>query len=138
MCVYVCPLNNISFYYSAYMQFCQVFFLNNVGCDIIVLDKIGKRVYNVIRNPQGAYISILRVNVQLPPRVFQGILSEYLALKCSPIVVYMDFRDFLVTGYVCIYGVPVSPACPFGKSRSITEKIKSCPSLWLRGYPRFT
>ena len=56
-----------------------------------------------IGTPRGAYISILRVNVQLPPRVFQGILSEYLALKCSPIVVYMDFRDFLVTGY--IYGV---------------------------------
>jgi hypothetical protein len=80
-----------------------VFFYNNEGCDKIVLDKIGKRVYNVIRNPQGAYISILRVNVQLPPRVFQGILSEYLALKCSPIVVYMGSWDFLVTGY--IYGV---------------------------------
>jgi hypothetical protein len=40
-------------------------------------------VYNVIRNPQGAYISILRVNVQLPLRVFQGILSEYLTLKYS-------------------------------------------------------
>ena len=53
-----------------------------------------------IGTPRGAYISILRVNVQLPPRVFQGILSEYLALKCSPIVVYMDLGYFLVTGYI--------------------------------------
>ena len=111
MCVYVCPLNNISFYYSAYIQFCQVFFYIYLNCDIIALDKIGNRVYNVIRNPQGAYISILRVNVQLPPRVFQGILSEYLALKCSPIVVYIDLGYFLVIGYVCIYGVPLPPAC---------------------------
>ena len=63
-----------------------------------------------IGTPRGAYISILRVNVQLPPRVFQGILSEYLALKCSPIVVYIDLGYFLVTGYVCIYGVPLPPA----------------------------
>ena len=66
----------------------------------MAIDKIGYRVYNVIRNPQGAYISILRVNIQLPPRVFQGILSEYLALKCSPIVVYMDFGYFLVMLYI--------------------------------------
>jgi hypothetical protein len=36
----------------------------------------------------------------LPPRVFQGILSEYCTLKYSPIVVYIDFRDFLVTAYI--------------------------------------
>ena len=60
-----------------------MFFYNNVDCDKIVLDKIGNRVYNVIRNPQGAYISILRVNIQLPPRVFLVILSEYLTLKYS-------------------------------------------------------
>ena len=53
VCVYVCPLNNISFYYSACMQFCQVFFLNIRDCDIIVLDKIEKEVYNVIRHCQG-------------------------------------------------------------------------------------
>ena len=53
-----------------------------------------------IGTPRGAYISILRVNVQLPPRVFQGILSEYLALKCSPIVVYMDLGYFLVMLYI--------------------------------------
>ena len=53
-----------------------------------------------IGTPRGAYISILRINVQLPPRVFQGILSEYLALKCSPIVVYMDLGYFLVMLYI--------------------------------------
>ena len=103
MCVYVCPLNNISFYYSAYIQFCQVLFLNIRDCVIIVLDKIGNRVYNVHRNHQGGlYIYTIAIYTY-PLGVFQGILSEYLALKCSPIVVYMDFRDFLVTGY--IYGV---------------------------------
>jgi hypothetical protein len=50
----------------------------------------------LLGTPRGAFIAILKVNVHSPLRVFQGILSEYLALKCSPIVVYMDFRDFLV------------------------------------------
>ena len=80
----MCPLNNISFYYSAYIQFCQVLFLNNYICVNLVLDKIGKGVYNVIRTPRGAFTSIGYVFVQ-PPRgylgSFIGILSEYLALK---------------------------------------------------------
>ena len=59
ICVYVCPLNNVSLYYSAYMQFCQVFFLNNVDCDSIALDKIGEKVYNVIRHCQGGLTCIL-------------------------------------------------------------------------------
>ena len=100
MCVYVCPLNNISFYYSAYMQFCQVFFLIIIICDSIALDKIDKRVYNVIRYHQGGlYIYTIDI-CTYPLGIFQGILSEYLALKCSPIVVYMDLGYFLVTGYI--------------------------------------
>jgi hypothetical protein len=71
------------------MQFCQVLFLNNYICDIIALDKIGNRVYNVIRNPQGSLYIYTKGKYTLPPRVFQGILSEYLALKYGPIVVYM-------------------------------------------------
>jgi hypothetical protein len=99
----VCPLNNISFYYSAYIQFCQVLFLNIIDCVIIVLDKIGNRVYNVHRNHQGGlYIYTIAIYTY-PLGVFQGILSEYLALKYGQIVVYMDFGNFLVTGY--IYGV---------------------------------
>ena len=60
MCVYVCPLNNISFYYSAYMQFCQVFFLIIIICDSIALDKIDKRVYNVISYHQGGLYIYIR------------------------------------------------------------------------------
>ena len=67
-----------------------------------------------IGTPRGAYISILRVNVQLPPRVFQGILSEYLALKCSPIVVYMDLGYFLVMLYILYSGGGWHPAYPYG------------------------
>ena len=87
------------------------------------IDKIGYEVYNVHRNPLGSIYTYIGGKYTYPLGVFQGILSEYLALKCSPIVVYIDFRDFLVTGYVCIWGVAVSPACPFGKSRVIA-KIK--------------
>ena len=40
-------------------NFVKCFFLNNVDCDSIVLDKIDKEVYNVIRHCQGGltYIS---------------------------------------------------------------------------------
>ena len=73
----VCPLNNAYlFYYSAYMQFCQVFFLKNYICDIIVVDKIENGVYNVHRNPQGSLYTYIEGKRTLPPRVFQGILSE--------------------------------------------------------------
>ena len=112
MCVYVCPLNNISFYYSAYIQFCQVLFLNIRDCVIIVLDKIGNRVYNVHRNHQGGlYIYTIAIYTY-PLGVFQGILSEYLALKYGPQVVYMDFRDFLVSAYIHIYGGGCTLAYP--------------------------
>ena len=113
MCVYVCPLNNISFYYSAYMQFCQVFFLNIMICDIIVLDKIGNRVYNVHRNHQGGLYTYTIPIYTYPLGIFQGILSEYLTLKYGPKVVYMDFKDFLVTGYVCTHTGGWLPAYPF-------------------------
>ena len=112
VCVYVCPLNNISFYYSAYMHFCQVFFLNIVDCDSIALDKIDKRVYNVIRYHQGGlYIYTIDI-CTYPLGIFQGILSEYLALKYGPQVVYMDFRDFLVTGYIYPHIVGCALAYP--------------------------
>jgi len=38
-------------------------------------------------------------------RVFLGILSEYIALKYGPRVVYMDFGDFLAFVYI-VYRVP--------------------------------
>ena len=111
--MYVCPLNNISFYYSAYMQFCQVLFLNNYICDIIVLDKIGNRVYNVHRNHQGGLYAYTIPIYTFPLGVFQGILSEYLALKYSPKVVYTNLGYFLVTGYIHIRGVGVALVYPW-------------------------
>ena len=63
-----------------------------------------------IGTPQGAYIYILRVNIQLPPRVFLGILSEYLALKYGPELVNKDFGDFLVLVYIVYRYPPVAHA----------------------------
>jgi hypothetical protein len=59
------------------MQFCQGLFLKKYICDIIVVDKIEIGVYNVHRNPRGAFTPILNLFLELPPRVFLGILSEY-------------------------------------------------------------
>ena len=59
------------------MQFCQVLFLNNYNCDTFVVDKIEIGVYNVHRNPRGAFTPILDLFLEVPPRVFPGILSEY-------------------------------------------------------------
>ena len=118
MYVRVCPLNDAYLsYYSAYMQFCQVFFLKKYICDIIVVDKIENRVYNVHRNPRGAFTPILDLFLELPPRVFLGILSEYLAQKYSPELVNKNFGDFLVILYICIYTPPLSLAYPLSKSR---------------------
>ena len=47
-----------------------------------------------------------------PLGIFQGILSEYLALKYGPQVVYMDFRDFLVIAYIHGGGGGVALAMP--------------------------
>ena len=102
------------------MQFCQVVFLKKFMCDNLVLDKIENRVYNVHRNPQGSLYIYIKAKCTLPPRVFQGILSEYLALKCSPIVVYMDLGYFLVTGYIHIHGGGVVLAYPYGLPRFFT------------------
>ena len=86
------------------MQFCQVLFLILLICDNLVLDKIDNRVYNVIRYHQGGLYTYTRPIYTYPLGIFQGILSEYLALKYGPQVVYMDFRDFLVSAYIHIYG----------------------------------
>ena len=100
----VCPLNNAYlFYYSAYMQFCQVLFLKKYICVNLVLDKIEIWVYNVHRNPQGGLYTYPRPIFRSTPRVFLGILSEYLAQKYSPELVNKDFGDFLVTVYVCTH-----------------------------------
>ena len=71
-------------------------------------------MYNVHRNHQGGLYTYTIPIYTFPLGVFQGILSEYLALKCSPIVVYMDLGYFLVTGYVCTHTGGWTPAYPMG------------------------
>ena len=85
-----------------------MFFYNIIDCDIIVLDKIDIKVYNVHRNHQGGLYTYTRPIFTFPLGVFQGILSEYLALKYGPIVVYMDSGDFLVSVYI-VYRTPPLP-----------------------------
>ena len=53
-----------------------------------------------IGTPRGAFTPILNLFLELPPRVFLGILSEYQALKYGPELVNKNFGDFLVTGYI--------------------------------------
>jgi hypothetical protein len=77
------------------------------------IDKIGYGVYNVHRNPPGSIYTYIGGKYTYPLGIFQGILSEYLALKCSPIVVYMDFRDFLVMLYILYTVLGCPPALPW-------------------------
>ena len=125
----MCPLNNAYlFYYSAYMQFCQGLFLKKYICDIIVVDKIEIGVYNVHRNPRGAFTPILNLFLELPPRVFLGILSEYLIQKYSPELVNKDFGDFLVTGYIYPPIRGCTPAHPQVKSKFFLGNRKNIAS----------
>ena len=72
-----------------------------------------------------------RPNYTYPLGIFQGILSEYLALKYGPQVVYMDFGYFLVTGYICIYIPPMPPACATRSSPYFIYKtLRSIPKIW--------
>jgi hypothetical protein len=71
-------------------------------------------VYNVIRYHQGGLYIYTRPIYTYPLGIFQGILLEYLALEYGPQVVYMDFRDFLVTGYILYTVGGVSLAYPVG------------------------
>jgi len=59
------------------MQFCQVLFLIILIFFNFLVDKIEIGVYNVHRNPRGAFTPILFLFLEVPPRVFLGILSEY-------------------------------------------------------------
>ena len=83
----------------------------------------------LLGTPRGAFISILRVNVHSPLGIFQGILSEYLALKYGPQVVYMDFKDFLVIAYIPIQVGGCALAMPTSKSKAIAEKNKDSPKV---------
>ena len=89
-------------------------------------------MYNVIRYHQGGlYIYTIDI-CTYPLGIFQGILSEYLALKYGPQVVYMDFRDFLVTGYIYPHIVGCALAPPSVKS-SQSQKKTGIPKVMARG-----
>ena len=95
----------------------------------------------LLGTPRGAFTAILRINVHSPLGIFQGILSEYLALKCSPIVVYMDFGYFLVIPYIYHLHTHLPPAHALVQSRFFSggkqnQINKSCdPLKCSRGFP---
>ena len=118
------------------MQFCQVLFLKKCMCVNLVLDKIEIWVYNVHRNPRGAFTPILNLFLEVPPRVFPGILSEYLAQKYSPELVNKDFGDFLVILYIST-GIPrLPPAYPLSKSRVFFTNQSRQPKNLVKGFPK--
>ena len=63
-----------------------------------------------IGTPRGAFTPIPYLFLELPPRVFLGILSEYYTHKYSPELVNKDFGDFLVLVHILYIGVGVSLA----------------------------
>ena len=115
------------------MQFCQGLFLKKYICDIIVVDKIEIGVYNVHRNPRGAFTPILDLFLEVPPRVFLGILSEYLAQKYSPELVNKYFGDFLVILYICIYTPRLPPAYPLAIARVFFTNQSRQPRNLVKG-----
>ena len=96
-----------------------------------------------IGTPRGAFTSILYLFLELPPRVFLGILSEYCTHKYSPELVNKDFGDFLVTGYIVYRHPPVAHAWgitkfflyifmqPFRASLNIPRKSQSLQTFFL-------
>ena len=86
-----------------------------------------------IGTPRGAFTPILDLFLEVPPRVFLGILSEYLAQKYSPELVNKDFGDFLVTGYIYPPIRGCTPAHPQVKSRFFLVNHKNIVSYSL-GY----
>ena len=58
-----------------------------------------------IGTPRGAFTPIPKIFLELPPRVFLGILSEYQALKYGPELVNTTFGKFLVSVYI-VYRYP--------------------------------
>ena len=97
-----------------------MFFLNNYICDNVVLDKIDKRVYNVIRDTQGAFTSIGYVDLQ-PPRGYFGCFNKNIARIYSPkIWPQGGLRGLWVFSGNWVYLSPysgVSPCLPLELSR---------------------
>ena len=89
-----------------------------------------------IGTPRGAFTSIPYLYLELPPRVFLGILSEYYTHKYSPELVNKDFGDFLVMLYISIRIPSLSPAYPRRKSKVFFTKSLRQPKNIAKGYPR--
>ena len=75
-----------------------------------------------IGTPRGAFTPILKLFVEVPPRVFPGILSEYISQKYGQEQVNKDFGDFLVTAYIVYRYPPVAHA--WGALRKFLYIIK--------------
>ena len=89
-----------------------------------------------IGTPRGAFTSIPYLFLELPPRVFLGILSEYCTHKYSPELVNKDFGDFLVMLYISIRIPRLHPAYPRSKSRVFFTKSLRQPKNLVRGFPK--
>ena len=96
-----------------------------------------------IGTPRGAFTPIPKIFLELPPRVFLGILSEYQALKYGPELVNMTFGKFLVSVYIVYRYPPVVHAQgsyknflvifmqPFRASLNIPRKSQSLQTFFL-------
>ena len=89
-----------------------------------------------IGTPRGAFTSIPYIFLELPPRVFLGILSEYYTHKYSPELVNKDFGDFLVMLYISIRIPRLHPAYPRSKSRVFFTKSLRQPQKYSQGFPK--
>ena len=86
---------------------------------------------------RGAFTSIPYVFLELPPRVFLGILSEYYTHKYSPELVNKDFGDFLVMLYISYTIGWLPPAYPHSKIKIYQPKTKYFPINMVKTSPKF-
>ena len=96
-----------------------------------------------IGTPRGAFTPIPKIFLELPPRVFLGILSEYQALEYGPELVNTTFGKFLVSVYIVYRYPPVVHAQgsyknflvifmqPFRASLNIPRKSQSLQTFFL-------
>ena len=84
-----------------------------------------------IGTPRGAFTPILNLFVEVPPRVFLGILLEYCTHKYSPELVNKDFGDFLGVGYI-VYRHP-----PVVHAQGVRKKFFSNIYVALQGFLKY-
>ena len=91
-----------------------------------------------IGTPRGAFTPILDLFLEVPPRVFPGILSEYQAQKYSPELVNKDFGDFLVMVYISIRIPRLPPAYPLAIARVFFTNQSGQPKNIGKGFPKIS